>query len=157
MIGASAAFAMFWAALSVVSNGPTPYNVAVAAEEFRVETPEAGPGSPVEETALALSADQTELMAGDPDWRASARAADVMVRTWRPERDRRIQLVLDTGRTSAGRVGDADRVHAERMGLLHQIDRVRRSAQEGERRRHAQLDERRRRDRPGALQHQLLA
>lgn len=73
MIGASAAFAMFWAAVSAVSNGPTPYNVAVAAEEFRVETPEAEPGSPVAEAARALNVDQTELMAGDPDWRASAR------------------------------------------------------------------------------------
>ena len=71
MIGASAAFAMFWAAVSAVSNGPTPYNVAVAAEEFRVETPEAEPGSPVAEAARALSVDQTELMAGDPDWRAA--------------------------------------------------------------------------------------
>src|SRR5262249_40601770 len=32
---------------------------------------------------------------------------DVVVRTWRPERDRRVLIVLDTGRTSAGRVGDA--------------------------------------------------
>lgn len=39
------------------------------------------------------------------DWRASARRADVVVRTWRPERDRRVVIVLDTGRTSAGRVG----------------------------------------------------
>jgi len=46
------------------------------------------------------------------DWRASARASDVMVRTWRPERDRRILIVLDTGRTSAGRVGDAPRLDA---------------------------------------------
>lgn len=46
------------------------------------------------------------------DWRASARAADVMVRTWRPERDRHLLLVLDTGRTSAGRVGDAPRLDA---------------------------------------------
>ncbi|GHF23811.1 lipoprotein [Amycolatopsis deserti] len=46
------------------------------------------------------------------DWRASARAADVMVRTWRPERDRRVLLVLDTGRTSAGRVGDVPRLDA---------------------------------------------
>ncbi|WP_028923510.1 DUF58 domain-containing protein [Pseudonocardia acaciae] len=46
------------------------------------------------------------------DWRATARAADVMVRTWRPERDRHILLVLDTGRTSAGRVGDAPRLDA---------------------------------------------
>ena len=37
------------------------------------------------------------------DWRAAARRGDVMVRTWRPERDRRILIVLDTGRTSAGR------------------------------------------------------
>jgi uncharacterized protein (DUF58 family) len=55
-----------------------------------------------------------EYVVGDDvrsiDWRASARAADVMVRTWRPERDRRILLVLDTGRTSAGRVGDAPRL-----------------------------------------------
>ncbi|AEF41121.1 DUF58 domain-containing protein [Hoyosella subflava] len=46
------------------------------------------------------------------DWRATARASDVMVRTWRPERDRRIIIILDTGRTSAGRVGDAPRLDA---------------------------------------------
>jgi uncharacterized protein (DUF58 family) len=46
------------------------------------------------------------------DWRATARRADVMVRTWRPERDRRLLLVLDTGRTSAGRVGDVPRLDA---------------------------------------------
>ena len=44
------------------------------------------------------------------DWRATARAADVVVRTWRPERDRSVVLVLDTGRTCAGRVGDAPRL-----------------------------------------------
>ncbi|MGW4445038.1 DUF58 domain-containing protein [Streptomyces sp. NPDC004682] len=46
------------------------------------------------------------------DWRATARQSSVAVRTWRPERDRRILLVLDTGRTSAGRVGDAPRLDA---------------------------------------------
>jgi uncharacterized protein (DUF58 family) len=46
------------------------------------------------------------------DWRATARQADVMVRTWRPERDRRVLVVVDTGRTSAGRVGDAPRLDA---------------------------------------------
>ncbi|MER5974664.1 DUF58 domain-containing protein [Streptomyces sp. NPDC002055] len=46
------------------------------------------------------------------DWRATARRSSVAVRTWRPERDRRILLVLDTGRTSAGRVGDAPRLDA---------------------------------------------
>ncbi|MFJ5263469.1 DUF58 domain-containing protein [Streptomyces sp. NPDC088387] len=44
------------------------------------------------------------------DWRATARQTTVAVRTWRPERDRHILLVLDTGRTSAGRVGDAPRL-----------------------------------------------
>jgi uncharacterized protein (DUF58 family) len=57
-----------------------------------------------------------EYVVGDDvrsiDWRASARAADVMVRTWRPERDRQVLLLLDTGRTSAGRVGDAPRLDA---------------------------------------------
>src|SRR5262249_56932078 len=33
-----------------------------------------------------------------------------MVRTWRPERDRRILIVLDTGRTSAGRVAGTPRL-----------------------------------------------
>ena len=44
------------------------------------------------------------------DWRASARNRAVVVRTWQPERDRRVVLVLDTGRTSAGRVGDIPRL-----------------------------------------------
>lgn len=46
------------------------------------------------------------------DWRATARRGTVAVRTWRPERDRHILIVLDTGRTSAGRVGDAPRLDA---------------------------------------------
>jgi uncharacterized protein (DUF58 family) len=46
------------------------------------------------------------------DWRATARQTTVAVRTWRPERDRRLLLVLDTGRTSAGRVGDIPRLDA---------------------------------------------
>ncbi|MEW1635883.1 DUF58 domain-containing protein [Streptomyces sp. NPDC093801] len=44
------------------------------------------------------------------DWRATARRQGVAVRTWRPERDRHILICLDTGRTSAGRVGDAPRL-----------------------------------------------
>jgi uncharacterized protein (DUF58 family) len=44
------------------------------------------------------------------DWRSSAKRSDVMVRTWRPERDRRVVLVLDTGRTSAGRVAGVPRL-----------------------------------------------
>ncbi|WP_227997841.1 DUF58 domain-containing protein [Nocardia australiensis] len=50
-----------------------------------------------------------EYVAGDDvraiDWRATARATDVLVRTWRPERNRHMTMVLDTGRISAGRVG----------------------------------------------------
>ena len=46
------------------------------------------------------------------DWRATARRSEVVVRTWRPERDRRLLLVLDTSRTSAGRVGDTPRLDA---------------------------------------------
>jgi uncharacterized protein (DUF58 family) len=44
------------------------------------------------------------------DWRASARNRTVVVRTWQPERDRRVVLVLDTSRTSAGRVEDVPRL-----------------------------------------------
>lgn len=44
------------------------------------------------------------------DWRATARRQSVVVRTWRPERDRRLLLVLDTSRLSAGRVGDTPRL-----------------------------------------------
>ncbi|WP_330175538.1 DUF58 domain-containing protein [Streptomyces sp. NBC_01498] len=46
------------------------------------------------------------------DWRATARQSAVAIRTWRPERDRHILIVLDTGRTSAGRVGDVPRLDA---------------------------------------------
>lgn len=50
-----------------------------------------------------------EYVVGDDvrsiDWRATARRSDVVVRTWRPERDRRVVIVLDTGRTAAGRIG----------------------------------------------------
>jgi uncharacterized protein (DUF58 family) len=62
------------------------------------------------------------------DWRATARRGvtaavasgapvtgvdgGLMVRTYRPERDRRIVLCLDTGRTAAARVGDAPRLDA---------------------------------------------
>ena len=52
------------------------------------------------------------------DWRSSARRADVVVRTWRPERDRRIVIVLDTGRTSAGRVGGIPRLDASMDAAL---------------------------------------
>ncbi|HET6817189.1 MAG TPA: DUF58 domain-containing protein [Mycobacteriales bacterium] len=57
-----------------------------------------------------------EYVVGDDtrsiDWRATARRGDVVVRTWRPERDRQLLLVLDSGRTSAARVGGAPRFDA---------------------------------------------
>ncbi|GAA3283014.1 DUF58 domain-containing protein [Dactylosporangium vinaceum] len=57
-----------------------------------------------------------EYVVGDDvrsiDWRGSARRSDIVVRTWRPERDRRLVCVLDTGRTSAARIGDEPRLDA---------------------------------------------
>ena len=54
------------------------------------------------------------------DWRATARRGGgshgasleprLVVRTWRPERDRRVVIVLDTGRSAAARIGDATRL-----------------------------------------------
>lgn len=52
------------------------------------------------------------------DWRATARRGDpahgdnvrLMVRTWRPERDRRIVIVIDTGRTQAARIDNEPRI-----------------------------------------------
>lgn len=53
------------------------------------------------------------------DWRGTARRGAVVVRTFRPERDRRVVCVLDVGRTSAGRVGDTPRLdHALDAALL---------------------------------------
>lgn len=53
------------------------------------------------------------------DWRASARSSKVVVRSWQPERDRRVVIVLDTSRTSAGRVQDVPRIDsAMDAGLL---------------------------------------
>jgi len=65
------------------------------------------------------------------DWRATARRREVVVRTWRPERDRHVLLVLDTSRTSAARVLDGTRLEASveaalLLGVLasHAGDRV---------------------------------
>ena len=51
------------------------------------------------------------------DWRATARrrnpatgGATLVVRTWRPERDRRVVIIVDSGRTSAARVADEPRI-----------------------------------------------
>jgi uncharacterized protein (DUF58 family) len=53
------------------------------------------------------------------DWRATARRTSLAVRVYRPERDRRVVLALDTGRTAAGRVGDEPRLdHSLDAALL---------------------------------------
>lgn len=51
------------------------------------------------------------------DWRATARRRDpssggatLVVRTWRPERDRRVVIIVDSGRTSAARIADEPRI-----------------------------------------------
>lgn len=51
------------------------------------------------------------------DWRATARnpalpgaGQRLMVRTWRPERDRRVVVVVDSGRTAAARIDDEPRL-----------------------------------------------
>lgn len=52
------------------------------------------------------------------DWRATARRRNVVVRTWQPERDRHVIIVLDTSRTSAARVGDEPRLDASMDAAL---------------------------------------
>ena len=44
------------------------------------------------------------------DWRATARRSDLVVRTWRPERDRRVVILVDSGRTSAARIDREPRI-----------------------------------------------
>lgn len=72
------------------------------------------------ETTLQLRGHGTEFdslrdyVRGDDvrsvDWRATARRQDLVVRTWRPERDRRVIVVVDAGRAGAGRVEDEPRL-----------------------------------------------
>ena len=44
------------------------------------------------------------------DWRATARRSELVVRTWRPERDRRVVIIIDSGRTSAARIDNEPRI-----------------------------------------------
>lgn len=80
MIGTAAAFAMLWAMVFPVtdasaSDGPIPYEAAVAADSNKSKTPDASIGSDEQAAGEdhALDAQQAELMDGDPDWRPSAR------------------------------------------------------------------------------------
>ncbi len=52
------------------------------------------------------------------DWRATARSSTTMLRTWRPERDRHVVIVIDSGRTAAARVGDGVRMDAAMEAAL---------------------------------------
>ncbi|MGD7707651.1 DUF58 domain-containing protein [Microlunatus sp. Y2014] len=52
------------------------------------------------------------------EWRATARSNTVVVKTWRPERDRHVLIVIDSGRTAAGRVGDQPRLDHHMDGAL---------------------------------------
>jgi uncharacterized protein (DUF58 family) len=67
-----------------------------------------GQGSEFDSLRTYVSGDDVRSI----DWRATARRTEVVVRTWRPERDRHVLIVLDTGRTSAGRVGGAPRLES---------------------------------------------
>ena len=67
-----------------------------------------GPGSEFDSLRSYVLGDDVRAI----DWRATARSRDVVVRTWRPERDRQIVLAIDTGRASAARLGDAPRLDA---------------------------------------------
>ncbi|MFF2732777.1 DUF58 domain-containing protein [Streptomyces sp. NPDC058008] len=73
-----------------------------------------GEGTEFDSLRAYVAGDDTRSI----DWRATARQSAVAVRTWRPERDRHILVVLDTGRTSAGRVGDVPRLDASMDATL---------------------------------------
>lgn len=63
----------------------------------------------------------------DIDWRASARSDDLVVRTWRPERDRHVVLVVDTGRASALLLGAPKAAGSHTKGTISaEDDRVQR-------------------------------
>ncbi|WP_026460055.1 DUF58 domain-containing protein [Schaalia suimastitidis] len=62
----------------------------------------------------------------DIDWRASARTPELVVRTWRPERDRHVVIVLDAGRSGALLLGAprdvAEDANALDLGAAPRID-----------------------------------
>jgi len=56
------------------------------------------------------------------DWRGSARREHVVVKQWRPERDRRVLCVIDTGRTSAGRIANTQAPTSPEQGGEPRLD-----------------------------------
>jgi uncharacterized protein (DUF58 family) len=73
-----------------------------------------GPGTEFDSLRTYVAGDDVRAI----DWRATARRAEVVVRTWRPERDRRVLLVLDVSRLSAARLGDAPRLESQLEAAL---------------------------------------
>ena len=53
----------------------------------------------------------------DIDWRASARAPELMVRQWRPERDRHVVIVVDCGRAASALLGAPERMEVDSIAL----------------------------------------
>lgn len=68
-----------------------------------------GPGTEFDSLRAYVAGDDVRSI----DWRATARRSEVVVRTWRPERDRRVLVVLDVSRLSAARLGDGTRLEAQ--------------------------------------------
>lgn len=67
-----------------------------------------GPGSEFDSLREYVIGDDVRSI----DWRATARRSEMVVRTWRPERDRQVFVLVDTSRTSAARIGDSPRLDA---------------------------------------------
>ncbi|MHB8342554.1 MAG: DUF58 domain-containing protein [Mycobacteriales bacterium] len=66
----------------------------------------AGAGTEVDSLREYVVGDEARAI----DWRGTARRGGVVVRSYRPEQDRRIVLAIDTGRTAAARIGDGTRL-----------------------------------------------
>lgn len=73
MLSTAAALAMLWTMAFSGSGEAVPYNTVVARDAAVMETPATASGSLDSADRADLSAEQLELMQGDPDWRASAR------------------------------------------------------------------------------------
>ncbi len=52
------------------------------------------------------------------DWRATARSGTAIVRTYRPERNQTVLVLLDSGRLTAARVGDVPRIEHEMDAVM---------------------------------------
>lgn len=67
-----------------------------------------GPGSEFDSLREYVIGDDVRAI----DWRATARRNEVVVRTWRPERDRQVLILIDTARSAAARIGETPRLDA---------------------------------------------